>query len=186
MYETPQQYTDRILGYQQGQDPLAVMASMPNRIIRLLRGTSRAALLKRADADKWSVGEILAHLADAELAFGWRIRLMLGANGTTVQAYDQDVWATLFNYPKHDPALSLESFRIQRQCNVQLLRLVAKELWENYGMHEERGRESVARLMEMMAGHDINHFRQVEQMLHGKKRRTARGKKPASRGRKRR
>lgn len=164
MQETPQQYTDRILSYQQGQDPLSVMAATPKKLVRLLKGKSRAALTRRVEPDKWSVAEVLAHLADAELAFSWRIRLMLGANGTLVQAYDQDAWAAYSNYPKHDPQLSLDAYRTQRERNVQLLRLIPKEMWDNYGMHEERGKETITRLTEMMAGHDVNHVRQVEEM----------------------
>ncbi|RPH38274.1 DinB family protein [bacterium] len=173
MQETPQQYTERILGYQQGQQPLSVMALTPKKLARLLKGKSRAALNKRPEPDKWSIAEVLAHLADAELAFSWRIRLTLGANGTLVQAYDQDAWAAYSNYPKHDPKLSLDAYRIQRERNVQLLRLIPKEMWENFGMHEERGKESVTRLTEMMAGHDINHLRQVEGMAKSKKKRTS-------------
>ncbi len=186
MQETPQEYTDRILSYQQGQEPLAVMASTPKKLVHLLEGKSRSILVKRTDPAKWSVGEVLAHLADAELAFSWRIRLMLGANGTMVQAYDQDAWASYSNYPKHDPMLSLDAYRIQRQRNIQLLRLIPKEMWENYGMHEERGRESVLRLTEMMAGHDINHLRQVEEMAKASERKPRRSQKKRTGGRKKR
>ena len=184
MQETPQQYTDRILGYQQGQEPLSVMATTPKKLGRLLQGKSRGALNKRPEPDKWSIGEILAHLADAELAFSWRIRLMLEKNGTAVQAYNQDAWAAYSNYPKQDPRLSLDAFRLQRERNIQLLRLISREMWENYGIHEERGKESVARLTEMMAGHDINHVSQVEELLKapikkatGRKRKEARSRK---------
>ena len=186
MQETPQQYTDRILSYQQGQKPLKVMAATPEKLVRLLRGQTKAVLRKRPDPDKWSIAEVLGHLADAELAFSWRIRLMLGANGTMVQAYDQDAWAAYSNYPKHDPHLSLDAFRIQRERNVQLLRLIPPEMWENFGMHEERGREDITRLTEMMAGHDINHLRQVEGMMKATKMKAGGAKKHEARGKKRR
>ncbi len=186
MHETPQQYTDRILGYQQGQDPLSIMTSTSKRLVRLLKGKSRAAMNKRPAPDKWSIGQILAHLADAEIVFSWRIRLTLGANGTLVQAYDQDVWAAYSNYPKHDPMLSLDAYRIQRERNIQLLKLIPKDMWENFGMHEERGRESVTRLMEMMAGHDINHVRQVEEIVKAIEKKPRRSQKSVVRGRRKR
>jgi len=181
MQETPQQYTDRILSYQQGQEPLSILASAPKKLGRLLKGKSRAALVKRAQPDKWSIAEVLAHLADAELAVSWRIRLILGANGTTVRAYDQDAWAAYSNYPRHNPKLSLDAYRIQRERNVQLLRLIPKEMWENFGMHEERGRETITRMTEMMAGHDINHLKQVEEMVQAFKKRAGRSKKKEAR-----
>lgn len=177
MQENPRQYTDRILSYQQGQDPLSVMAATPKKLARLLKGISRAAMYKRPAPDRWSIGEILAHLADTELACSWRMRLTLGASGTLVQAYDQDAWARLFNYPKHDPKLSLDGYRIQRERNIQLLRLIPQEMWECYGMHEERGKETITRLTEMMAGHDINHVRQVEGMVKAMKKQPSPGKR---------
>jgi hypothetical protein len=190
MHETPQQYTDRILSYQEGRDPLSVMAATPKKLVKLLKGMTRTALYKRPAADKWSIGEVLAHLADAEVSYSWRIRMMLAASGRVVQAYDQDAWARLFNYPKQNPRLSLDGYRIERERNVQLLRMIPKEIWENFGMHEERGKETITRLTEMMAGHDVNHLRQVEEMVKamkkrriGSKRKEARGKKRRERGR---
>ena len=185
MQETPQQYTDRILSYQQGQDPLSVMAATPKKLVRLLKGVSRKTMFRRPAPDKWSIGEILAHLADAETSYAWRIRQMLAANGTLVQAYDQDTWARIFEYPKQDPNLSLEGYRIQRERNVALLRAVPKEMWENFGMHEERGRETITRLTEMVAGHDINHVRQIEDMAKALKPKPRRSLRSEARSQKR-
>ena len=39
------------------------------------------------------------------------------------------------------------------------------EQWKQFGIHAERGEESVERIVEMMAGHDINHLRQIEAIL---------------------
>lgn len=165
MQETPQEYTQRLLGYVAGKKPLAIMAATPKKLARLLKGRSRAALSKRPAPDKWSVAEILAHMADAELSIGFRMRLTLGASGTPIKAFDQDVWAQFSQYQKHDPMLSLEAYRVLRERNVRLLRMIPKEMWDNFGMHEERGRETVARISEMAAGHDLNHVRQIESIL---------------------
>jgi hypothetical protein len=167
MRETPKQYTKRILNYQQGKDPVSILWSTPGKVAALLRGHSRKQLATRPGLGKWSVAEILAHLADAELVIGFRIRLILGANGTPIQAYDQDAWAAFSRYQKQDPRLSLEAFRIQRERNVRLLRSLPKKMWEHYGIHSERGKETIKRVAEMTAGHDINHLKQVEQIVRG-------------------
>ncbi len=165
MQETPQEYTARILSYQQGSDAMKLLASSPGKIGKLLKGATKKALSKRPEPDKWSVAELLGHLADAELVYGFRMRLILGANGTPVQAYDQDRWLGFSQYGKQDPWLSYEAYRIQRERNLRLLRLLPPEMLEYFGMHEERGKETVARLTAMIAGHDINHMRQIEQIL---------------------
>ncbi len=178
MQETPQQYTERILSYQQGSNPMKLLASSPGKIGRLLKAATKRTLTRHPEPGKWSVAELLGHLADAELAYSFRIRLILGANGTPVQAYDQDKWVGFSRYEKQDPRLSFEAYRIQRERNLSLLRLLPPEMLEYFGMHEERGRETVARLTEMIAGHDINHLRQIQQILAGSR------AKPKSRPRK--
>jgi len=169
MQETPAQYKRRILSYQKGKQPLSVLSATPRRIGRLLQGAAGRQLRWNPGPGKWSVGEILAHLADAELTFGYRMRLILGSNGTRVQAFDQDVWATNFRYDRQNPKDSFEAYRVQREHNVRLLRLLPKGMWSYYGMHEERGKETVTRLTEMMAGHDLNHLKQIEGILRRKR-----------------
>jgi len=66
---------------------------------------------------------------------------------------------------RRDPRESLESFRALRAANVALLRSVPKKLWNNHGMHSERGKETIAHIVHMVAGHDMNHLRQVEGIL---------------------
>ena len=124
---------------------------------------------KRPAPEKWSAGEILAHLADSEIVVGWRLRQILGAPGTPIQAYDQDSWAAAGHYGKRDPRKSAEQFRVVREANLGLLKSLAPEQWKHHGMHAERGEETVERIVHMMAGHDINHTKQVERILGTKK-----------------
>jgi len=174
MQETPQQYTARILGYVEGKNPLRVEQSTPQKLASIIKRLDKKKLTQRPGPDKWSIAEILAHLADSELVRGWRMRLILGQNGATIQAFDQDVWASTFNYARRDPKASLEMFRVLRQNNLAMLKALPKDLWENYGMHQERGKESVAHLVRMFAGHDLNHLRQVEQIASQSRNRSAR------------
>ncbi|MGA7161405.1 MAG: DinB family protein [Bacteroidota bacterium] len=165
MNETPQQYTTRILGYQEGKDPLKVQQVTVKKIKFLIKGIPKKKLMTRPEPAKWSVAEILAHLADTELVGGFRLRLTLGFNGTPIQAFDQNAWAEKFNYRKRDPHKSLEIFRVLRENNLALLKSIPKPMWNNYGVHSERGIETVTRLTEMYAGHDINHTRQIEKIV---------------------
>jgi hypothetical protein len=121
--------------------------------------------MQRAAPGKWSVAEIAAHLADAEVAIAWRLRQILSNNAIPIQAYDQDAWASALDYAHRDPRQSLEQFRALRESNVALLKSVPRKLWENYGVHEERGNESVAHMVRMVAGHDLNHLGQIERIV---------------------
>src|SRR4029077_7529538 len=167
MAETAQQYTERLLSYGQGKDPLRLQQAAPKKLATLLKGKTRKQLMRRSAADKWSIAEIVAHLSDAELAISWRIRQVLTNNAIPIQAYDQDLWARTFNYAHRDPRESLAIFRTLREANLALLKSVPRKLWENYGVHQERGNESVSHVVRMVAGHDLNHLRQVEAILKG-------------------
>jgi hypothetical protein len=165
MQETPQQYTQRVLGYLEGKKPMEVLAATPRQIARQVKGVSRKKLSQRPASDKWSVTEILAHLADSELVYGFRIRLILEAGGPPIQGTNQDAWAKFSDYAKHDPVLSLEALRITRERTVRLLKSLPPESWDLYGMHSERGKETVTRVVEMLAGHDVNHMKQIKETL---------------------
>jgi uncharacterized damage-inducible protein DinB len=169
MQETPQQYTQRMLSYSDGKDPLRLQAATAKKLAVLIKGKNKKQLTQRPAAGKWSVAEILAHLADAEIVLSWRLRQTLASNGVAIQPFDQDVWATTFNYAKQDPRQSLEKYRVLREGNLALLKTIPKPLWENYGVHQERGNESVAHVVRMVAGHDLNHLGQVERILKSKR-----------------
>ncbi len=177
MNETAQEYTQRILGYLGGEDPVKILAVTPRKLSKILRGVPRQKLGKKPGHGKWSVGELLAHLADSETVMSFRIRFVLESNGAPIPAYDQNVWATFSNAAKQDPKISLAAFVALRERNVRLLKQIAPGLWEHFGIHSERGKESVRRLAEMLAGHDINHLKQIEAILLNRSKRKSRSRK---------
>ncbi len=165
MNETVEQYTKRILAHTQDQDPLKVLAASPKKLDRLIKGVSPAKLRKRPAPEKWSVAEILAHLADVEIVIGWRMRSILGAPGIAVQAYDQNAWNSSLHYDKRDPRKDLTQQQVLREANLALLKTLTPQQWKQFGMHSERGEESIETIVRMMAGHDLNHLQQIERIL---------------------
>ncbi len=177
MKETPQEYVQRILGYLDGKDPLKVQMGTAKQLGRLIKGASPSALRQRPAPGKWSVAEILAHLADTEIVGSWRIRAILGAPGTALQPFDQDAWVASGHYDRRHPRLSLELFRVLREMNAALFKALTPEQWRHHGVHGERGIETVEHIVRLYAGHDLNHTRQIERILAAKQ--------PGRRGRRR-
>jgi len=169
MQETAQQYRQRMLNNIDGQQPVKVQAATAGRLARAMRGASRQKLARRPAPGKWSVNEILAHLADAEIVIGYRMRAIAGAPGSPIQAYDQDAWAAAGNYAAQDAKKSLALFRALREANLEWLRRLRPEQWKHHGMHSERGEESIEMTVNMIAGHDVNHLKQVEALLAAKR-----------------
>lgn len=164
MPETVQQYTERILS-NVNTDPLAIQATTAERLERLVGNLPAETLRRHPLAERWSVAEILAHLADAEIVAAFRIRKILSEPGCAIAAFDQDAWASSLDYAESDPQQSLRTFRTLRAANLALLRSLTAEQWERYGIHSERGKETLRRVVTMYAGHDVNHVRQIEGIL---------------------
>lgn len=163
--ETSQQYVTRLLGYLGEKDALNVLSSTPKKIGKLIKGKTKKMLFKKPDPLKWSVGEIIAHLAETELVMGWRYRSIAEKNEVKIQAFEQDDWAKNSQYEECDAKEMLEMYQILREANVRFLKGLPKEKFENFGMHEERGKETIAHIMRLEAGHDLNHFMQIERIL---------------------
>jgi uncharacterized damage-inducible protein DinB len=165
MQETAQQYKQRIFGYVAENDPLKVQSGTSKKLERLISRASASKLRKQPAPGKWSIAEILAHVADVELVIGYRLRAILGAPGTPIQAFDQDKWAQAMNYGKADSRRSLERFIAFRKANLDLLKTLSPAQWKYHGMHAERGEESIETIVKLAAGHDINHLSQIEKIL---------------------
>lgn len=167
MSETPQQYTARILAYADKQDPWAVLSSTAHKLRVWVDGHTREELMRQPGPSRWSVAQIIAHLADSELVAGWRLRSVLAQDAIPLQPFDQNVWADTFRYAEIEAAESLRLFEENRRANLALLRRVDPRLHDNHGMHAERGRETVTHLLRLYAGHDLNHLSQIESVLSG-------------------
>lgn len=165
MAETAQQYVERILRHADGLDGLAVLAQTPVRLEALLAGTPHESWRVRPAPRRWSAGEVLAHLADCEIVAGWRVRSILATDGAALQPFDQDAWAETFRYVESDLAESLQMFTAARRSLLSLLRRVDPARLDHYGMHAERGKETIRHLIQLYAGHDLNHLGQIESLV---------------------
>src|SRR4029450_382395 len=154
------------LGYLGPRDPMRVLAATPRRLAGLIEGHRRPALARMPPGGKWSTLEIVAHLADAELAFGWRIRSMLASPGVSLAWWDQHLWSQKCVYARAPVGESLPTFGALRSTNLALLRRVPQAVHAAaYGVHDKRGRQSVREFVIMEAAHDLNHLSQIHGLL---------------------
>lgn len=159
------EYLARIRGLAQPDDPLESQRRTPELLAELIANATPEEISARPAEDKWSVAEILAHLAEDEIATAWRYRQMIEHNGIDLAGFDQDLWARLGNYGARDPRESLALFRLLRGANLQFLHQLSRDQWECCGIHAERGRITVRELAAHMAGHDANHLKQIRGIL---------------------
>ena len=157
-------YTKSLFDLVADRDPLDIMEETP-RVLRDLTQSVEQARLRRPERDgKWSMLQVAQHLADVEVVFSWRIRLVLGAAEQPIHGFDQDQW--IRKLWRGDESINdvLEQHAAQRKANLRLLRRLSAEEWERAGEHSERGRESVRHMTKMAAGHDLAHRAQMQRV----------------------
>ena len=150
---------------------LKALAEMPERLLRLVRGLTKPQLLKRPAPGKWSIQEIVCHLADAEVANAWRYRKVLAEDEFALTTWNQDRWAAAHNYRRQDLRQALEQLRTLRARNLALMKLVERKAWSRTAMHPTLGPVSAAQIFTHQVHHGASHLAQIERIRNNLKHR---------------
>ncbi|HET9794344.1 MAG TPA: DinB family protein [Thermoanaerobaculia bacterium] len=149
MRETAREYLARMERYLGDDDPFDVLRSTPRALRRLVAGAPRRRLTSGLAPGKWSAIEILSHLADVDLVWGYRIRKILEEPGARIQPMEQDRWVEECRYAEARADEALEAFAALRRA----------------GEHGYFGRLTIRKIVRMLAGHDRNHAGQLRRIL---------------------
>jgi hypothetical protein len=153
--------------YLGGRDPIPVLNSTAERIHALTARLPAAQINARPAPRKWSITEIVAHLADCEIVFSFRLRQPLATPlsqpHAIIQPFDQEAWAERYAGYQFEPALAL--FEAARHWNMLYLTTVSHEDRRRRTTHPERGTMTFWTIIETMGGHDINHLQQIERLV---------------------
>lgn len=162
---TASTYTRALLDVLGDRDPVDVLGELMPWIAERTRTVDRRILRVPEAPGKWSGMEVLQHLADSDLVFGFRLRMILTEEKPQLQAYDQDAWARTLKYRDVPLEVTLGQLDSLRAANIHVLRDVSPKQLERVGLHSERGPESAGFLLRLMAGHDLVHRRQMDRIL---------------------
>ena len=147
------------------------MSEVPELLERLRRGAELVAVSMTGAAGaeldfvpvpgKWSIRQIVAHLADSEMVAGMRLRRIIAEDHPKLEAYDQNAWASNLDYARRKTSQSLETFRRIRGENHELLKDLPPEAFEREGIHSQRGPMTLKALLQLIAEHAENHAAQL-------------------------
>jgi hypothetical protein len=160
----PNAYAEHLLALLGRQDPLEVLSRMIPSLEARVAGLSEADLRRPEKPGKWSIVQVLAHLADSDHVQGYRWRLMLAEDEPTIQPYDQDRWAAALKYEALDPSEAFDEFRALRTRNLRLARSLSPAELNRTCLHPERGRETIEYVLRLVAGHDVLHLNQIDRI----------------------
>lgn len=142
-----------------GRDPQPVLAETPARLARILDALSPQQIETPPAPGKWSVREVMAHLADCEIVWGWRLRQALAEPHHHIQPFDQDAWAR--SYRAYTVADARATFNAVRAWNIAFIAALPEADKHRPLTHPERGEETLWNLVEIMAGHDLHHLERL-------------------------
>jgi hypothetical protein len=157
-------YTAAILDALGARDPLEVLRATPGEVRRIVGPHPLALVSTPERPGKWSMLQVVQHLADSEIVAAFRYRMILAHDRPDIAAYDQDRWAERLGYADSDLAGALDQLAVLRAANLRLLARTTPEDRRRVGIHAERGEESVEHTMRMYAGHDLVHLRQLQRV----------------------
>jgi hypothetical protein len=158
-HETPHPYVRRIFDTLGERDPIQVLEASPAGLELLLEHLSEDDLETSYRPGGWTVREILAHLADVELGLGFRFRQALTVPRYRPEGFDQDRWSE--RYGRLEPSLAVEAFRSLRAWNLALFATFDLDDWLREVDYPFAGIETVDHMVRFLAGHDLNHLRQL-------------------------
>ena len=114
---------------------------------------------------EWSASQVAAHLADAEMVYSVRVRMMLTDDNPTLTPYDENAWADRLAVCDLDVTGSVQRFRMLREANLRLYDSLEEDEWSRVGTHEEQGLVTIKSTVETLIGHDRSHLDQIRKLL---------------------
>lgn len=154
-------YRDALIARLGEKDPVAELAALFERLPAALEGLDATSIGRPEGPRKWSILDVVCHLADVEWVQGWRIRRILTEETPALAAMDQDVWAERLRYDDAKLEDALDQLRALRLANLRLVRRLTDGELARTAIHPERGEESVRTVIMLMAGHDGVHLDQI-------------------------
>jgi hypothetical protein len=161
----PAVYRENLLRLLGERDALEVARQTASTLAGIVREHEAAVLRTRPFEGKWTPNEVMGHLTDGEWVYGYRLRLVLCEDAPSIQRTSQDRWVAGLGHNDREPQEHVESFRALRSLNLELWRRLSAGDLERTGVHNERGPESLATMLRMMAGHDLSHLEQIARLI---------------------
>jgi hypothetical protein len=154
-------YLARMLALVGDRDTMESLAESAARVEAAVRRLGPAGLARAWGPGKWTGSQVVAHLADAEVALAFRSRQILTQSSHTMQEYDESAWNGLYG-GEIDVEAALQTFLTARRWNLRLWQRLDAEQLGRVAVHPSRGDETLATTLRALAGHTLSHLLQLE------------------------
>ncbi len=140
------------------------LAATPRRLAKLVSSMNPRLATRKPGPGKWSAKEIVCHLADCEIVYGFRYRTIVSESDPVLVAFDQEAWAKNLKYESQSLKSALATFSTLRDSHVSLFKSLAPKSWKKIGRHPQYGPLSLAQVVTHLVEHDLKHIAQIERL----------------------
>jgi hypothetical protein len=137
-------------------DILQILDAQSVEILALLARISERESDYRYAADKWSIGELLAHLNDCERLFVFRAFWFARGFDTPLPSFDQNIAMTGAGASQRSWNSHIDEFRAVRAATLAFFQNLPGDAWDRHGIASDNP-FSVRALAYMAAGHVVHH-----------------------------
>jgi len=161
----PDPYRRRLQELLGNRDPMTVLSETADILTGIVDSHTPDQLRTRPSGGNWTPNEVIGHLTDSEWVYGYRMRLILSEDEAAIHGTAQDRWVAAQRFNEREPTDLVAAFRSLRALNLAAWKQVTPEEMHRFGTHSERGEESLAQMLSMLAGHDLSHLDQIRRYL---------------------
>jgi len=145
---------------------IPVLEQTPIIIEKIVNSATDEEMHWKPSMDRWSIGEVLAHLAEVEvIGFRERIQKMVESDSPQLEAYDQNAAYDAGRYSARKARENLHLFCHERDRSLSFLRYIPASVVTRSGIHTKIGKVTVNQLMNEWAFHDLGHIRQIAELF---------------------
>ena len=161
----PSSYRAKLFNLLAGRDPMELLGQTASSLADIVARQPAEILRGRAIQGKWTPNEIIGHLTDSEWVYGYRLRLILCEDQPAILGFRQDAWVASHHHNEREPSELVGIFRTLRVLNLSVWGRLSPQDLQRSGQHNERGPESLAVMLQLLAGHDLSHLHQIDRYI---------------------
>lgn len=158
----PAAYVEALVQTLGDRDALEVYAATPSELTDICRDLTEEQWRTPMAEGEWSSAQIVGHLLDVDIVYGFRFRLVLTEDNPSYPGYNEKLFSEL---PRSGPAAVLDALCGLRTVNATLLQSLKPQAWQRRGTHGEQGAEEIDIMVTKVAGHDLAHLNQLERTI---------------------
>jgi len=154
----PAAYVQALVDTLGDREPLEVLRQTPAAVRAMCTELGDAQWRTPMADGEWNALQVVGHLLDVDVVYGFRWRLILTEDRPAYPGYDEKRWSLL---PRPAPARLLAALEGLRAVNLAVLEAVGGDAATRVGVHGEQGRERFDLTVRKVAGHDLAHRNQL-------------------------